>query len=114
MATPDSEPVARLPFHFDTAGVVTTIMRGVAALLCVLAAGALYSLFVQHRIGSATALLAIGVGVVWFGRSVLSNLEGTHGVITREAIVVQPGGVYGMRMAGPAGTFPMATIKEVR
>jgi hypothetical protein len=114
MAPSDSQPVATLPFHFDTAGVVTTIVRGVAALLCVLVAGVLYSALVSGRMAAAAGLLVVALGVVWLGRIMLANLEGTRGVITRQGVVVHPGGVYGMRMAGPAGTFPLRQFRQVR
>lgn len=114
MAPSDPQSVPTLPFPFDTAEVVTSIVRGIATLLCVLAIGALYSVFVSRSMATAAGLLVIGVGVLWLGRIVLGNLEGTRGVITRDAVVVQPGGVCGMRMAGPAGTFPMHQFKEVR
>jgi hypothetical protein len=114
MTTSASEPVARLPFRFDTAGVVTTIVRGVAGLVAILAGGGVYTIVVRRQAASAAALLAIGGGLVWIGRAVLANIEGTRGVITRESVSVHPGGVYGMRMAGPAGTFPLTMIKEVR
>jgi len=114
MAPSNLQPSATLPFHFDTAEVITLIVRGIAALLCVLAIGVLYSVFVSRRMAMAAGLLVIGAGVGWLGRLVLKNLEGTRGVITREAVVVQPGGVCGLRMAGPAGTFPLRQFKEVR
>ena len=112
--TSEPQPVATLPYHFDTAGVVTTIVRGIAALLCVIAIGVLYSTFISRSIAAAAGLFAIGVGVVVLGKIVLGNLEGTRGVITRAAVAVQPGGVFGLRMKGPAGTFPIARFKEVR
>lgn len=114
MAPSEPQPVATLPFHFDTAEVVTSIVQGIAVLLCVLAIGALYSVFVSRSMATAAGLLVIGAGVLWLGRIVLGNLEGTRGVITRDAVVVQPGGIYGMPMAGPAGTFPLRQFKEVR
>jgi hypothetical protein len=114
MATSERQPVAALPFRFDTAGVVTSIVRGIVALACVLAVGVLYSVFVSRSMASAAGLLVVGAGVLWLGRVVLGNLEGTRGVITRDAVVVQPGGVYGMRTAGPAGTFPLRQFKQVR
>jgi hypothetical protein len=114
MAPSEPRPVAILPFHFDTAGVVTTIGRGIVALLCVLAAGVLYSVIVSRRMATAAGLLVIGAGVLWLGRVMVRNLEGTRGVITRDAVVVQPGGFWGMTMAGPAGTFPLRQFKAVR
>ena len=114
MRSSEPRPVATLPFHFDTAAVVTLIVQGIAALLCVLAIGVLYRVFVSRSLATAAGLLVIGAGVLWFGRIVLGNLEGTRGVITRDAVVVQPGGVYGFRMAGPAGTFPLRLFKAVR
>jgi len=113
MRPSEPRPVATLPFHFDTAAGVSTIVRGIAALLCVLAIGVLYRVFVSPSLATAAGLLGIGAGVLWFGRIVVGNLEGTRGVITRDAVVVQPGGIYGLRMTGPAGTFPLRRFKEV-
>jgi hypothetical protein len=114
MVTSEPQPVGTLPFHFDTAGVVILIVRGIVALLCVLAAGVLYSLFVSRSVASTAGLVVIGAGVLWLCRVVLGHLEGTRGIVTRDAVVVQPGGVFGMRTAGPAGTFPIGQFKEVR
>lgn len=114
MSTSELEPVVRLPFRFDTAGVVTTIVRAIAGLVSLLAASVVYMLFVRRQTAPAAGFLAIGGGVVWVGRVVLANLEGTRGVITRDTVVVHRGGVFGMRMAGPAGTFPLTMIKQVR
>jgi hypothetical protein len=105
---------ATLPFQFDTAGVVISIVQGIVALLGVLAIGVLYSFFVSRSAVSAAGLLVTAVGVLWLGRLVLANLEGTRGTITRERVVVQPGGVRGMRTAGPSGTFPLGRFTQVR
>ena len=115
MATSDPEPVAAvLPYRFDTAGVVTVIVQGIAGLEGILVFGVLYSLALSQNMAAAAALFVIAVGVFVFGRLVLRNLEGTRGVITREAIVVQPGGLFGLRLAGPRGTYPLHNFAAVR
>jgi hypothetical protein len=115
MATSDPQPVAAtLPYHFDTGGVVTLIVRGIAGLEGILVFGALYSLGVSRNMVAAAALLVIAAGVFVFGRLVLKNLEGTRGMITREAVAVQPGGLFGLRLAGPAGTYPLRNFAAVR
>ena len=53
------KPVATLPFHFDTADVVTSIVRGIAGLLCVLAMGVLYSVLVSRSMATAGGLLGM-------------------------------------------------------
>ena len=115
MATSDPQPVvAALPYQFDTGGVVALIVRGVAGLEVILVLGALYSLAVSRNMASAAALLVIAAGVFIFGRLVLKNLEGTRGMITRDAVVVQPGGLFGLRLAGPAGTYAIHNFAAVR
>jgi hypothetical protein len=114
MATSQPQPVAPLPFRFDTAGVVTSIVRGIGALFCVLAVGVLYLAFVRRDLASAAGLFLVCGGVLLLARVVLGNLEGTRGVVTRDAVVLQRGSVFGMRTAGPAGTFPLGRFKEVR
>lgn len=110
----DPPLTATLPFHFNTAEVVTWIVRAIAALVCVLAVGVLYSVLVSRSTAAATALFVIGAGVVVFARVVLRTMEGTRGVITRDLVVVHPGGVLGMRMAGPDGRFTLQRFKEIR
>jgi hypothetical protein len=114
MAPSQPQPIASLPFRFDTAGVVTSIVRGIGALFCVLAVGVLYLTFVRRDFASAGGLLLVSAGVLLFARVVLGNLEGTRGVLTRDSVVLQRGSVFGMRTAGPTGTFPLGRFKEVR
>jgi hypothetical protein len=114
MATSQPQPVAPLPFRFDTAGVITSIVRGIGALFCVLAVGVLYLAFVGRDLASAGGLLLVCGGVLLLARVVLGTLEGTRGVVTRDAVVLQRASVFGMRTAGPTGTFPLVRFKEVR
>jgi hypothetical protein len=37
-----------------------------------------------------------------------------RGTITADAVVVQPGRLYGIRLAGPAGRFPLRQFAAVR
>ena len=104
-----------LPFEFDTSGPVTVVLRGVLGLLFVVVVpGVLYSLLVSHNRAAVFALLIVAALTVYFGRLFLANLPGTRGTITAKAVIVQPGRVYGMRLAGPEGTFPIHQFKAVR
>ena len=114
MASSQPQPLASLPFRFDTAGVVTSIVRGIGVLFCVLAVGVLYLTFVRRNIASAGGLLLVSGGVLLLAKVVLGNLEGTRGVITRDGVVLQRGSVFGIRTAGPTGTFPLGRFKQVR
>jgi hypothetical protein len=114
MATSQPQPIAALPFRFDSAGVVTSIVRAIGALLAVLAAGVLYLVFVRRNVAAASGLILVCGGVVLLARVALGNLEGTRGVITRDAVVLQRGSVFGIRRAGPAGSFPLGRFKQVR
>jgi hypothetical protein len=104
-----------LPFEFDTSGPVTLVLRGVLGLLLVVVVpGVLYSLFVSHNNAAVFALLIVAGLTVYFGRLFLANLPGTRGTITAKAVIVQPERVYGIRLAGPEGTFPLNQFKAVR
>ncbi|HZE59183.1 MAG TPA: hypothetical protein VE085_01355 [Burkholderiales bacterium] len=104
-----------LPYEFDTTGVVKVILRGVLGLLAlVILPGIFYSLFVSHSTAAAVQLLLIGGVVAIFGRVFFRNLIGSQGTITPDAVVVQPSTLYGIRLAGPAGTFPMQQFEAVR
>jgi hypothetical protein len=104
-----------LPYEFDTIGIVKVILKGAMALLVVVVVpGILYSLFVSHSVAATVQLLLIGALVAYFGRLFFRNLSGSLGTITTNTVVVQPSRFYGIRMAGPAGTFPLQQFQAVR
>jgi hypothetical protein len=104
-----------LPYEFDTSGIVKVILRGVLGLLFVVVVpGIIYSLFISHRTAAAIQLLLIAAIIMYFGRLFLRNLVGSRGTITADAVEVQPGRLYGIRFAGPAGRFPMQQFAGVR
>jgi hypothetical protein len=105
----------RLPYQFDTTGSIKLILGGVLGLLViVIVPGILYSLFISHRIAAVIQLLLIGAFLAWFGRVVVRNLSASVGTITREAVLVQPARLYGIRFPGPAGRFPVEQFRAVR
>jgi hypothetical protein len=103
-----------LPYEFDTSGVVKLILRGVLGLLLVVLVGILYSLLVSHSIAAAIQLLLVTAVATYFGSLFLRNLIGSLGTITADAVVVEPGRLYGFRLAGPAGRFPISQFQAVR
>ena len=103
-----------LPYQFDTSGVVKLILRGVLGLLLVVLVGILYSLLVSQSIAAAIQLLLVTAVATYFGSLFLKNLTGSLGTITADAVVVQPGLLYGFRLAGPAGRFPIIQFQAVR
>ena len=106
---------AALPFEFDTSAVVATVLRGVLGLLLlVVAPGVLYSLFVSGDRTAALGLLVVGGITVYFGRLFLTNLIGSRGTITADAVSVQPVRLYGVRLASPEGRFSIDRFKAVR
>jgi hypothetical protein len=107
-------PVA-LPYRFDTSSVVILILRGVIALLLVvIVPGRVYSLLVSHDEVVTVQLLLIGLIVIFFGRLFLKNLEASRGTIAADAVMVEPGTLYGIRLHGPAGRFPLRGFTAVR
>jgi len=105
----------KLPYEFDTTGVVKVVLGGTLGLLAVvIVPGILYSLFVSHSTAASVQLLLIGGVTAIFGRVLLRNLTGARGSITPEAVVVEPSRLYGIRLPGQSGTFPMEQFKAVR
>jgi hypothetical protein len=103
-----------LPYEFDTSGVVKLIMRGVLGLLLVVLAGILYSLLISQSIAAAIQLLLVAAVATYFGSLFLKNLIGSLGTITADAVVVQRGQLFGIRLAGPTGRFPISRFQAVR
>jgi hypothetical protein len=106
-------PVA-LPYRFDTSPVVKLILRGVIGLLLVVIAGIVYSLLVSRDVVAAVQLLLVALIATYFGRLFLKNLESSQGTITADAVVVEPGTLYGIRLHGPAGRFLLKNFQAVR
>lgn len=101
----DRQDSVVLPYEFDSSGTPALIVRGVLGLLfLVVVPGILYSLVVSRSVAAAAQLLIVGGVVVYFGRLFLRNLETARGTITQGVVVVQPGSLYGIRLAGPAGS----------
>lgn len=104
-----------LPYEFDTTGVVKVILRGVLGLLAlVVLPGILYSLFVSRSIAAAVQLLLTASAVTIFGRVFFRNLIGSRGIITPDAVIAQPTRLYGIRLTGPEGTFPLQQFQGIR
>lgn len=105
---------AMLPYEFDTSAVVKLILRGVLILLAVVLMGILYSLLVSHSLAAAIQLVVIIAMLTFFGRLLLKNLTCSAGTITDDAVVVEPIRLYGIRLACPAGRFPIRQFEAVR
>jgi hypothetical protein len=103
-----------LPYEFDTSGVVKQIMGGVLGLLLIVLVGILYSLLISHSAAATVQLLLIAGIAAYFGRIFLRNLPGSLGTITADAVVVQPGELLGIRLAGAEGRFPISQFQAVR
>ena len=103
-----------LPYEFDTSGVVKLILRGVLGLLLVVLVGILSSLLVSHSVAAAIQLLLVAAIATYFGSLFLRNLTASLGTITSDAIVVQPGRLFGISLASPRGRFPISQFQAVR
>jgi hypothetical protein len=111
------DPVAavRLPLDFDTGSEVKSILRGVLAVVFVVVVpGLAYTLFISRNRAATAALVIIAAIAMYFGRLFLKNLRGSKGTITAEAVDVEPGRLYGIRLPGPAGRYPIGRFKAVR
>jgi len=103
-----------LPYDFNTAGPGTTMIRGAFGLLfLIVVPGVLYSVFISRKPAAVVSLLIIGALTLYFGRAFLMFLPASRGRITREAVIVESARVFGLRLAGPEGTFPMRGFRGV-
>jgi hypothetical protein len=69
---------------------------------------------VSHDRTAAIQLLLTGLIAAYFGRLFTKHLQGSRGVITSDAIVVEPAFLYGIRLAGPVGRFPLQRFSAIR
>ena len=113
----NGEPSGRitLPYTFDTSPVVRLVLRGVLALLLlVIVPGLVYSLLISQRVVVAVQLLIIGLIAGYFGWIFLRNLSATRGSVGRDEVVLEPVLLYGLRLQGPVGRFPLRNFTAVR
>jgi hypothetical protein len=103
-----------LPYRFDTSAVVKLILRGAGLLLLVIMAGILYSLFISGDRAASLQLLISGLIAGYFARLMLRNLTATRGTITRDGIQLEILELYGFRLHGPTGRFPLRAFSDVR
>jgi hypothetical protein len=103
-----------LPYHFDTSAVVKLILRGAALVLLVIVIGIIYSLFVSGDRVACLQLLITGLIAAYFARLLLRNLIATRGTITRDGVALEAVALYGIRLHGPAGRFPLQAFSGVR
>ena len=106
-------PVA-LPYRFDTVPVIQLILRGMLGLMLVVVAGLLYSLLLSHDKVAALNLFLVSLLLLYFGRLFLRNLKTSRGTIDAREVVVEPGTLYGVRLQGPSGRFPLRNFAAVR
>jgi hypothetical protein len=105
----------RLPFAFDTSGVVVAIARGFLAVLAVVVLpGMAYSLLVSHQMAVVASLAIIGAIIVFLGRLILANMRAWKGTITSGEVIVEPVRLAGLRLGGPSGRFSLARFQGVR
>jgi len=102
-----------LPYHFDTSSPGTFLIAGAAGLLGVVVVGLLYTALVSHQAAAALALAIVGALTIYFGRLFLINFPASRGRITADAVTVEAARVFGLRLAGPEGTFPIGHFKGV-
>jgi hypothetical protein len=101
--------------EFDSGGVGVGVMRGVVALLLVVVApGVIYLLSVRRDVRGAAALVFAGGIALYFGRAFLRHFEVARGTITAATVVARPVHVFGLRLAGPEGSFSRDAFEIVR
>jgi len=102
-----------LPYAFDTLKPWRGVMKGVLWLELLAAAGIGYSL----KFGTLAAAIQLGLCfalLLVFGFVALRRAEGSVGAIGHKDVVVEQPVLYGLRFAGPSGTFPLDRFAAVR
>ena len=103
-----------LPYHFDTGSVGKLVLQGVLGLLLIVICGLLYTVLVRRDTLGAVLLGVVAVISLAFGRIFLNNLVSSRGTITGDAVEVEPANLYGVRLHGPGGRFPLWNFEAVR
>jgi hypothetical protein len=103
-----------LPHRFDTSPTIKLILCGVLGLLLVVVAGMLSSLLVSHDRAATLQLFLVTLIILYFGRLFLRNLETSRGTVDRNCVVVEPVSLFGIRLQGPVGRFPLAQFQAVK
>ena len=104
-----------LPYSFDTTTIFRGVMKGAAWLEAVIVVGIGYSLLVTSSMVAVVQLLLIGVVAGWLAVVIFRHSEGSIGTITRDAVTVERApAVFGTRLPGPVGRFPLDRFAAVR
>jgi hypothetical protein len=102
----------QLPWSFDTTTVWRTILIGAFGLNALLALGLVVKLLSGRwpdaaAVGVSEALVA-GFTVVFIRRQ-----EGSRGTLFRDRVTVEPNVVFGVRLLGPRGSYPLHGFRGV-
>jgi hypothetical protein len=103
-----------LPYHFDTSSVVKLILRGAGLVLLVIGVCLIYSLFISQDHLASIQLLISGLIAGYFAWRLLRNLTATRGTITSDSVELELVELYGLRLHGPSGRFPLQAFRGVR
>jgi hypothetical protein len=103
-----------LPYPFDTRRETRLLLKLGLALLAVMVAGGLFMLVARHDIAGAAGTLLIDAMLIAFGRVLLRVQPGAEGRITRDAVEVHAGKVWGIALPGPVGTFALRDFEAVQ
>jgi len=102
-----------LPYAFDTLKPWRVVMKGLLGLELLAAAGIAYSL----AFGTTATAVLLGLCfalILAFGVIVLKRAQGSVGTVGQKDVVVGRPVLYGLRFAGPSGTFPLDRFAAVR
>lgn len=105
--------VITLPYNFNTAAVWEGLLKKGSWLLAVIAVGVVYSLVLRH-FTAVVGLIVIAAMLLFIARIFFARSDGSIGTLTRDAVVVHPGEIYGRCLPGPSGEFALPRFKSVR
>lgn len=101
-----------LPYSFDTSTIWGNALKGGMLLTLFLGVCFLAALLIGHFL--AALQLAICCALMSVAVRVAGKLEiGSVGTITRDAVEVHQGTLFGRALPGPSGTYPIAQFKAV-
>lgn len=103
----------QLPLAFDTGATPRLVVQGGLALAALLATAVLVTLL-RHNVAAAIVLVASALITLCFVSLVVRTLPAARGTITDREVRVEPTMVWGWRLTGPTGGFPIASFRAVR
>jgi hypothetical protein len=104
-----------LPYHFNTAESYQTVVRGGVGVGLVVVIGLVYSALISHDYIVVLQLALIGAIAGFMTWVIGVRTRGSVGILSADGIIVERApALFGQRLPGASGRFPLNRFSAVR